>query len=161
MRFAIIVGNTVTEPADIPTPHEGDPYAWLKKQFPTLGNWQGDPTGGWKHVSNDAVPGATYKGPGDSTNPAPPAPPPPPPPKAVAITLLAFLRLCQSAGGMTDDMLVDCDADPLFKAFWIKFRIAREIEAADVDTKAGLAALAGAGYLPKGAQAVLDAWPKA
>lgn len=77
------------------------------------------------------------------------------------LTLLAFLRLCQKSGGMTDEMLVACDENPLFKAFWIKFRIAEEIVFDDEDTDDGLTALAAAGYLPNGAAAVKAKWPVA
>lgn len=67
MKYAIIVAGKVTEPVAIPTAHEGNPLSWLAKQFPTL-------NGSWVLVSDDAVPGATYKGPGSSTNPSIPTP---------------------------------------------------------------------------------------
>lgn len=84
-----------------------------------------------------------------------------PPVSYRALTKLEFRRLCKSAGGMTDDMYVASNENPLFKAFWLDFGLAQEIRADDPDTDAGLAALAMAGYLPNGAQAVKAAWPHA
>lgn len=61
MKYAIIVGGKVTEPTDVPQSGQADPVAWLNKyRFP----------GAWLLVSDDALPGATYNGPGSSTNPA-------------------------------------------------------------------------------------------
>lgn len=60
---------------------------------------------------------------------------------------------------MTDAMLVAARNDANLAAMWIKLEMAMGVERDDADTAAGLAALAALGYLPNGAQAVLDAWP--
>lgn len=89
-----------------------------------------------------------------------PAPPPAPAPVPQILTKLAFIALCQSAGGMTDAMLVTAQADAQFAAFWIKFQMAENVQRDDAITKTSLGALHAAGYLPKGAAAVTAAWPK-
>ena len=61
MKYGIIVSGKVTEPVTVPPSKEGNPSAWLAVQFPGYS--------GWVLVSDDAVPGATYNGPGSSTNP--------------------------------------------------------------------------------------------
>lgn len=81
-----------------------------------------------------------------------------PPPKKI-LTHLQFIELSQSAGGMTDAMLVEVEANPLFKAFWIKFNMAGDINPAHALTTQALTALHAGGYLPNGVQAVFDAWP--
>lgn len=70
MKYGIPVNGKVTEPVCIPPNKEGDPLAWLACQFPTLCGAT------WTLVSDDAVPGATYNSPGNSTNPNIPAAPP-------------------------------------------------------------------------------------
>ena len=86
-----------------------------------------------------------------------PAPEPIPTPLDEA----ALIDLCQSAGGMTDAMLVAVYADPQLAAFVIKLRAARAILPTDERTTQGLAALEALGYLPNGAEAVIAAWPAA
>ena len=61
MKYGIIIDGKVTEPVFIPRADESDPIAWLGRQFPTL-------SGPWERVSEGAVPGAIYNGPGSSTN---------------------------------------------------------------------------------------------
>ncbi len=73
----------------------------------------------------------------------------------------ALIDLCQSAGGMTDAQLVSAFNDPQLAAFWIKLRATSTILPTDQRTQDGLAAVDALGYLPEGAQAVLDAWPAA
>jgi len=72
-----------------------------------------------------------------------------------------FIKLCQEAGGMTDDMLVACESDNRIKAFWIKFDRAPVLHKTDPRTQAGIAALAALGYLPNGAAAMNSGWPVA
>lgn len=62
MKYGIIVDGRVTEPVTVPPTRESDPLVWLGVQFPGYS--------GWVPVSDDAVPGATYNGPGSSTNPS-------------------------------------------------------------------------------------------
>lgn len=90
-----------------------------------------------------------------------PAPPPPPEPAPIVLTKLQFIGLAQAAGGMTDTMLVQAKNSSAFEAFWLKFQMAESVAKADPITAASLGALAQAGYLPKGAAAVMSAWPTA
>jgi len=85
--------------------------------------------------------------------------PPAPDPVYRAVTQVEFVRLCMGAGGMTTAMLVACKNDADMQAFWIMFDLAKELNKADPEIEPGLAALAALGYLPNGAQAVLDGWP--
>ena len=73
----------------------------------------------------------------------------------------ALIDLCQSAGGMTDAMLVSVYSDPQLAAFIIKIKAARQILPTDARTVQGLGALEALGYLPDGAEAVIAAWPAA
>ncbi|NCA72554.1 MAG: hypothetical protein EOM91_21345 [Sphingobacteriia bacterium] len=93
-------------------------------------------------------------------------PPEPPEPVVVDPTPVpldgaALIDLCQSAGGMTDAMLVSAHQDPMLAAFWIKLGFAAQILPSDPRTQDGLAAVAALGYLPAGAATVLAAWPTA
>lgn len=88
-------------------------------------------------------------------------PPGPPEPTPRALTRVEFVRLCMSAGGMTPEMLVQAKADPALAAMWIMLEMATEVSRDDPEIEPGLTALAQLGYLPDGAQAVLDAWPAA
>ena len=85
--------------------------------------------------------------------------PPPPDPVPRPLTRVEFIRLGMADGGMTQAMLVQANADADLAAFWIILGMAQEIERDDADTVQGLNALEAKGYLPGGAQAVLDAWP--
>ena len=76
------------------------------------------------------------------------------------LTHLEFLNLCQTQGGMTDEMLLAAKADSSLSVFWIKFELATGISKDDPDTIAGLTALKSLGYLPNGAIAVIENWPK-
>lgn len=82
-------------------------------------------------------------------------------PVAAPLDEAALIDLCQSAGGMTDAQLVAAFNDANLAAFWIKLRAASTILPTDQRMQDGLAAVDALGYLPKGAQAVLDAWPTA
>lgn len=86
-------------------------------------------------------------------------PPPQPEPQPRTLGKLEFIRLAQTAGGMTDQMLVEAQAHPMFAAFWIKFQMASSVERDDEITATALGALAQGGYLPEGPDAVLNAWP--
>ncbi|SFB92410.1 hypothetical protein SAMN05428997_1037 [Bosea sp. CRIB-10] len=80
-------------------------------------------------------------------------------PRPHVLSKMQFIRLVQTAGGVTDALLVQADAEPLLKPFWVKFTMTTEMQRDDVDTQAGLGALAALGLLPNGTQAILDAWP--
>lgn len=90
----------------------------------------------------------------------PAAVPPPAPPRPPAVlSRLGFVGLVQAAGGMTDFMLMEAADNVLFRAFWVKFQMAEQVEKGDPITVAALTALEEAGYLPNGSSAVLSAWP--
>lgn len=76
-----------------------------------------------------------------------------------SLTQLAFIRLCQSAGGATPTMILAAKADANLAYMWLEFEMASTVEKNDPGTTEGLTALETLGYLPNGAQAVLDAWP--
>jgi hypothetical protein len=88
-----------------------------------------------------------------------PEPVPEPEPMPQALTKLAFIRLCQSVGGMTSEMTVAAHGDAHLRYMWLMFEIAAEVERDDPDTQGGLDALSALGYLPNGKQSVADAWP--
>ena len=75
------------------------------------------------------------------------------------LTKLQFITLGQTAGGMTDSQLVAAKGDGSLAAMWVKFEMATAVDRDDPNTQAAVAALEQLGYLPNGAQAVLDAWP--
>jgi hypothetical protein len=87
-------------------------------------------------------------------------PPRPPEPDPKPLTRVEFARLCMVAGGMTSDMLVQAKAAPELAAMWIMLDMAQEVRAADPEVPPALAELEALGFLPTGAQAVLDAWPR-
>lgn len=76
------------------------------------------------------------------------------------LTRVQFVRLCMSAGGMTQQMLVDSKADPQLAALWMIMDMATHLEKDDPEIAPGLTALETLGYLPNGADAVLNAWPE-
>lgn len=76
------------------------------------------------------------------------------------LTKLGFVELCQSAGGMTDAMLVAARNDPNFAALWIKLDLATDVNKGHAATLAGLNGLKAAGYLTKSVKTVLDNWPE-
>ena len=90
-----------------------------------------------------------------------PAPTPPAPSGPQSLTKLAFIRLCQTAGGMTPEMTVAAYNDVNLQYMWLMFDIATGVERDDTDTRDGLDALEALGYLPNGAQEVIDVWPSA
>ena len=87
------------------------------------------------------------------------APPAAPAPEPVPLTKLQFVSLGQTAGGMTDAQLGAARNDTQLAAMWIKLDLATVVDKDNTDTQAAIAALDALGYLPNGAQAVLDAWP--
>ena len=84
---------------------------------------------------------------------------PDPSPQPATLTKLQFITLGQTAGGMTDSQLVAAKGDANLAAMWVKFEMATAVDRDDPNTQAAVAALEQLGYLPNGAQAVLDAWP--
>lgn len=84
---------------------------------------------------------------------------PPRPTVYAALTRIEFSRLCMGPGGMTHQMLVQARAAPELAAMWIMLDMAEQVQRDDPEVAPGLAALATLGFLPNGAQAVLDAWP--
>jgi hypothetical protein len=91
--------------------------------------------------------------------PEPPEAPPAPPALPKNITPLQAIGLCQSAGGMTDALLVAADGNANLAAAWIKFRFAQEVERDNALTLEFLDALHALGYMPNGKDAVIAAWP--
>jgi hypothetical protein len=75
------------------------------------------------------------------------------------LTEIAFIILCQDAGGMTDNMLVACQDDPRCKAMWIKFKASTTLSKDNALVQSGLTSIAQYGYLPNGVAAVNAAWP--
>lgn len=71
----------------------------------------------------------------------------------------ALITLLENAGGMTPEQVVACHQDQNFAYFWILIQIAPYTSRDNPKIPAALAQLEAAGYLPDGAQAVLDAWP--
>lgn len=135
----------LTEVTDIPVSGQAAPLAWLKVH-------KGTDTG-WVSVldtnqSGDVKNGSVYE-----------APLIPPSSKPKTLTRLQFVRLCQTAGGMTDENLVAARADSNLAALWIKLELAEDVSRNDPDTASGLAALEFLNYLPEGASAVISGWP--
>lgn len=87
-------------------------------------------------------------------------PDPPPVPIFRSLTKLEFVRLCETAGGMTKEITVQAVKDPEMEYFWLLFEMAEKIKKDSPDTEAALAAMEQLGYLPEGAQAVLENWPE-
>lgn len=88
-----------------------------------------------------------------------PPPAPQPEPAPLVLGRLQFIVLCQTAGGMTDAMLVAAQKNPAFEAFWIKYQMASAVDRDDPITRTALDALAAGDYLPNGKAAVIAAWP--
>tara|TARA_R100001369_G_scaffold6952_1_gene17985 strand:+ start:80 stop:511 length:432 start_codon:yes stop_codon:yes gene_type:complete len=79
-----------------------------------------------------------------------------------SLTAPKFVNLMRSAGGMTVSMIAQSRAhsDENLQGMWALFSLpGAEIERDDPDVQAGMQLLAVLGFLPNGAQAVLDAWP--
>ena len=83
-----------------------------------------------------------------------------PEPTYAALSPVGFVRLCMSAGGMTPEQLVRSKADANLAAMWIMFEMATEVARGDPEVAQGLGAMEQLGYLPNGAEAMLEAWPK-
>lgn len=71
----------------------------------------------------------------------------------------SLISLMESAGGTTPAMVVDCYNDPAMEYMWILLRVTPYTSKDNPKLPALLSSLESAGYLPNGAQAVLDAWP--
>ncbi len=151
MRYGIIVGGKVTEPTDIAPSGQADPVAWLTKyRF----------SGVWVAVSNDCVPGATYNGPGDSTNPAAP----PAVPKTLTWAELATYLITLLGGGATGraalgTIIKACldsalGADNFFAVYFQGQTTFTKAEFTGV-----LAGVATSIVTANGKQAVADQWP--
>jgi len=85
--------------------------------------------------------------------------PPLPVPQPRVLGKLEFIGLVQLAGGMTDAQLTTAYKDPQLEAFWVKYQMASQVLRDHAVTTEALGALDALGYIPNGAQAVLDAWP--
>ena len=86
--------------------------------------------------------------------------PPPPIPTPRPLTQLEFIRLIQSAGGVTNQELVAADADPNLAAWWIMFRLAQDIRLDDPTIVEGLAGLVSLDYITEAERlAVIAQWP--
>lgn len=99
-------------------------------------------------------PGTLYADGAFDVDPVEPTAPPP-----LQISRMEFVTLVQSAGGMTDEMLVAAHGNPMLAALWLKLQLAAVVVRDDPATRQGLEAMAALGHIPNGAQAVLDAWP--
>ncbi|CAB4165256.1 hypothetical protein UFOVP823_23 [uncultured Caudovirales phage] len=89
-------------------------------------------------------------------------PPSEPETTPIPLSKLEFVDLAQSAGGMTNEMLVAANESVALKALWLKFSIhgGNVVKTHSLVTT-GLGALDALGYIPNGAAAVLAAWPEA
>ncbi len=90
-----------------------------------------------------------------------PAPPLPPEPQPLSLTKLAFVTLCQKAGGMTPTLYMQARKSPDFEYLWDMLGFAEVVDRDNEFTVMALDALAAGGFMPKGAKAVRDAWPTA
>lgn len=90
-------------------------------------------------------------------------PPPPPAPEPVpqSLTKLAFVTLCQKAGGMTPTLYMQARKSPDFEYLWDMLGFAEVVGRDNEFTVMALDALAAGGFMPNGAKAVRDAWPTA
>jgi hypothetical protein len=112
----------------------------------------------FKQVPEGTEHNAKDNGDGTYTNPVAPLIPA----RLASLSKLEFMELVQSAGGMTDAQLVAAHNNAALAALWIKFdRAPEQIHKDHPLVAPGLAALAALGYIPNGAQALLDAWPEA
>lgn len=71
----------------------------------------------------------------------------------------ALIDLIESAGGTTPDQVVACHKDPNMGYMWLLLSVTPYTSRDNPKLPYMLSALEAAGYLPNGAQAVLDAWP--
>jgi len=76
-------------------------------------------------------------------------------------TKLQFVRLIQAEGGTTKEQVTAAHKEEQLAFFWLMFELATSVERDDPEISEGLAALEQLGYLPNGAQAVLNGWPMA
>jgi hypothetical protein len=75
------------------------------------------------------------------------------------LTPMELMDLCATAGGMTNELFAQAWQNPQLVTFVGSLQLAKGVERGHPRTEAGLMALEALGYLPDGAQAVLDAWP--
>ena len=88
-----------------------------------------------------------------------PEPDPEPAPEYESLTKLQFVRLIKDQGGTSNEQVVAAYRDEQLAFFWLMFEIATSVERDDPEIAEGLGVLEQLGYLPNGAQAVLDGWP--
>jgi hypothetical protein len=90
------------------------------------------------------------------------AAPPAPPVVYKSISAVEFIALCRAVGGMTMAMVAQSrnNTNEDLQGMWAIFGLPGAMLHPDSpDVQGGLALLAGLGYLPNGAQAVLEEWP--
>lgn len=86
-------------------------------------------------------------------------PPPDAEPEYVKLDSAALIHLFETAGGMTPAMVVACKSDPNMEYFWILLQVSPHTSRENQQLPSALSGMEALGYLPDGAQAVLDAWP--
>ncbi|WP_282076298.1 hypothetical protein [Epibacterium ulvae] len=84
---------------------------------------------------------------------------PTPEPRYTPLDSAALIQLLETAGGMTPEQVVASNDDPSLKYFWLLLQVTPYTSRDNLKLPAALTGLEVAGYLPNGAQAVLDAWP--
>lgn len=90
-----------------------------------------------------------------------PPPPPPPEPVPLSLTKLAFVTLCQKAGGMTPTLYMQARKSPDFEYLWDMLGFAEVVDRDNEFTVMALDALEAGKFMPKGKAAVIAAWPTA
>jgi len=75
------------------------------------------------------------------------------------LTKLQFIRHIQEHGGTSKSDVSAAYKDPELEYFWLIFDIATEVEKSDPEIDEALGVFETQGYLPNGAQSVLDNWP--
>lgn len=82
-------------------------------------------------------------------------------PKSLSLTKLAFVTLCQKAGGMTPTLYMQARKSPDFEYLWDMLGFAEVVDRDNEFTTMALDALEAGKFMPKGAAAVKAAWPTA
>lgn len=82
-------------------------------------------------------------------------------PKPLSLTKLAFVTLCQKAGGMTPTLYMQARKSPDFEYLWDMLGFAEVVDRDNEFTTMALDALEAGKFMPKGAAAVKAAWPTA
>jgi len=88
-----------------------------------------------------------------------PDPKPEPKPIPQKLTKLQFIHHIQEHGGTSKSDVSAAYKDPELEYFWLIFDIATEVEKSDPEIDEALGVFETQGYLPNGAQSVLDNWP--